>query len=112
VGLLDFARKGTGVVTMVSVLRERRDLRRKVLLHPALIEHEGGGGPVRCHVSNESKQSAQITTAVVDAQQIPDNFTLYSGADRVGRQCEVLWRGRHVIGVKFLTETNSLAASE
>jgi hypothetical protein len=76
-----------------------------------LIEHEGGGGPVRCHVSKESEQSAQIT-AVVDAPQIPDKFTLYSAADRVGRQCEVLWRGRHVIGVKSLTETNSLAASE
>jgi hypothetical protein len=97
---------------MDSVLQERRGLRRKALLHPALIEHEGGGGPVRCHVSNESARGAQITTAVVDAAQIPDKFTLYFGADRVGRQCEVLWRGRHVIGVKFLTETNSLAASE
>jgi hypothetical protein len=97
---------------MVSVLRERPDQRSKPLLYPALIEHEGGGGPVRCHVSKESEQSAQITTAVVDALQIPDKFTLYSGADRVCRQCEILWRGRHVIGVKFLTETNSLAANE
>ena len=96
---------------MASILRERGDQRRKPLIYPAWIEQEGNSGPLRCHVSNESEQSAQITT-VADTPQITDKFTLYFGAGRVGRQCEVLWRGRHVIGAKFLTQTKSLDAGE
>src|SRR5713226_3369014 len=75
---------------------------------PAGSNRSSHGGD---EVSNESEQSAQITT-VADAPQITDKFTLYFGAGRVGRQCEVLWRGRHVIGAKFLTQTKSLDAGE
>jgi hypothetical protein len=97
---------------MALVFQKRRDRRRKPLIYPALIEQEGGGRPIRCHVCSESEQGAQITTAVEDAPRIPDKFILNFGAGRAGRQCEVLWRGRHVIGVKFLAETKDQATSK
>jgi hypothetical protein len=95
---------------MVSTLRERGE-RRKPLIYPAWIEQEGNSGPLRCFVSNESEQSAQITT-VADAPQTADKFTLCFGASRAGRQCEILWRGRHLVGVKFLTQTKRLESGE
>ena len=55
--------------------------------------------PVPCTISDISATGARLTTDHID--MLPDKFDLALNAD-IMRKCEVVWRRKNQVGVKFL----------
>jgi hypothetical protein len=55
--------------------------------------------PVPCTISDVSATGARLTTDHMD--MLPDEFDLALNAD-IMRKCQVVWRRKNQVGVKFL----------
>ena len=71
---------------------------RRQILKSGLIAFNRAGG-ISCTVRNLSDRGANLE--VESPVGIPDDFTLSIEADHVLRQCRVIWRTNHRIGVRF-----------
>jgi hypothetical protein len=74
---------------------------RKSLRQPGWITFEGGFATRQCIVEDLSATGAKVTTE--DRIVLPASFRLAFARDaRTGRNCAVVWRRGHMVGVKFV----------
>lgn len=65
--------------------------------------------PVPCTISDVSATGARLTTEFMDL--LPDRFDLALNAD-IMRKCQVVWRRKNQVGVKFLPHVGRGRAAE
>lgn len=75
---------------------KRISLRRRVLKAGTM---EFGGGAIDCKVRNLSETGAALE--VESPIGIPEQFRLVISSDSFSRQCTVIWRKEHRIGIVF-----------
>lgn len=80
----------------MSAIRVRS--RRHVASHVAVIAHEGL--TMECVVADVSTGGARLTLRGSEA--VPQRFELKVAGTEVVRRCDVVWRHRNEIGVRFL----------
>ena len=84
---------------MAADIKERDP--RKSLRQPGWITFEGGFATRQCIVGDLSATGAKVTTD--EPVMLPASFRLAFARDaRTGRNCEVVWRPRQTVGVKFV----------
>lgn len=80
-----------------AVDEHRTQLRHRVLKAGMIVFNRAGG--IECTVRNLSETGACLI--VESPVGIPPSFELVIERDHLARQCEVVWRTEHRIGVKF-----------
>jgi hypothetical protein len=92
------ARAGERAEVMAS---EKRKSKRRQIGQRAWIDLGLGSRVFQCLVKDMSDTGARLAFAVPG--QPPDEFVLQFAPDgSVGRRCQVVWRSRMEVGVKFL----------
>jgi hypothetical protein len=79
---------------------DRRITHRRRLLQAGKIEFNGAG-TIDATVKNLSTTGAMLQ--VESVLGIPNEFTLFVEADKLKRQCQIIWRQPTKIGVRFVT---------
>ena len=82
---------------LATAMEERRRGPRADVDEPAYISSHGSS--TRCRVVNISAEGAAID--VPDPMFVPTRFQLMTEADRVIRDCRVVWTKQNRIGVIF-----------
>ena len=80
----------------------RRLFFRRSINEPAWIERTPSNILERCKLVNVSEIGARLT--ISDVYDLPDNFALHLiRGSKPSRQCRVIWRRDHEVGVEFLS---------
>jgi hypothetical protein len=77
---------------------ERRQSRRRKALKSALVVFKNGYCDIKCRILDFSESGALLQPA--DVVQVPNQFLLKPSM-APSRECEVVWRGRTTIGVRY-----------
>jgi PilZ domain len=77
----------------------------------AQVLFEGGEQSIGCVVHDISNGGARLSFATPLAV-LPRTFTLVLFKDSVQRDCELVWSGRGVVGIKFISEWFGTKSSE
>ncbi|MFM9941621.1 MAG: PilZ domain-containing protein [Hyphomicrobiaceae bacterium] len=80
--------------------RERRQDDRRKSVRAAISRFEGARSPIQCVLLDISLGGARLY--VHDTSEVPDQFQLHVESEALTRQCEVVWRQTHELGVKFI----------
>jgi hypothetical protein len=81
----------------------RRRFFRRALNQPAWIERASNNLLERCTLVNLCEIGARLT--ISDVYDLPEKFALHlTRASAPGRQCRVIWRHNHEVGVEFLSK--------
>jgi hypothetical protein len=80
------------------LLSERRQSRRRKALKSALVVFKNGYCDIKCQILDFSEGGALLKPA--DIVQVPNQFLLKPSTGP-SRECEVVWRGRTTIGVRY-----------
>jgi hypothetical protein len=88
---------------------KRKNLRRSIT-YPAFLDF-GDGSPAReCTLCDASQEGAQLMVA--DPKSLPEQFILALSSDGAARRhCRVVWRTEAQVGVVFLKNNKSQAAT-
>jgi PilZ domain len=90
-------------------MSERRKAPRlKALKGAHILMLDQFGRTVECVVRNISAGGALL--ALRTLRGVPDKFQLMFDADRVVRQCRVVWRDHTKLGVAFVAQPGSIRA--
>src|SRR5215203_1449734 len=82
---------------------DNRKAARKPLHYPVAIEMGEGEATQLCMLSDASDTGARLTLEYPDA--VLESFTMRLSQDgRIKRQCHVVWRSEHQIGLEFIKE--------
>jgi PilZ domain len=85
---------------------ERRHSVRERVQFQALIDIGGGSHPLNCTVMDVSEGGARIK--VSSPAKLPNDFWLVITKDRMKRrQCQIVWRSKSQIGVKYLGDVHT-----
>jgi hypothetical protein len=83
----------------------RRRFFRRALNQPAWIERASNNLLERCTLVNLCEIGARLT--ISDVYDLPEKFALHlTRASAPGRQCRVIWRHNHEVGVEFLSQVS------
>lgn len=93
------------VLLLMSMFQERRRSPRESVQQAAYISYMGSS--TRCTIANLSAEGAAIE--VPDASHVPIRFQLMTEADRVVRNCCVVWIKRNTLGIQFESVHQSTA---
>ncbi len=83
---------------ITSSVPDRRATRRRTLKQ-ATIAYGGRHLTIECVVRDLSATGARLV--VEHAASVPDTFELLIELDGLEAQCEVIWRNRTTVGVRF-----------
>jgi hypothetical protein len=96
---------------MLARSRESRRSTRRWMRRDAQVIFEGHEQFIGCVVHDISNGGARLSfTAPLAA--FPRTFTLVLFKDSVQRDCELVWSGRGVVGVKFISQWFGTKSSE
>jgi hypothetical protein len=88
---------------MKDFLFSRRLFFRRTVNEPAWIERATGSILERCTLVNVSEVGARLT--ISDVYDLPEKFALHlTRQSKAGKQCRVIWRRDHEVGVEFLSD--------
>ena len=88
---------------MLARSRESRKSVRRWMRRDAQVVFEGQEQLIGCVVHDISNGGARLSFTAPLAV-IPRTFTLVLFKDSVQRDCELVWRVRRVVGVKFISQ--------
>ena len=88
---------------MLARTRENRRNVRRRMRRDAQVIFEGHEQSIGCVVHNISNGGARLSFTAPLAV-LPRTFTLVLLKDSVQRDCELVWSGRGIVGVKFISE--------
>ena len=79
---------------------QRRQDARKATVRAATTRFDGPSSPIQCVVLDISRGGARLHVHI--QSELPDQFILHIEADNSTRQCEVVWRSKDELGVRFV----------
>lgn len=88
---------------------EHRKGRRKRALKGAYISYNDRHFTIPCMVRDVSELGARLR--IDDRSIAPDTFILHIELDSVEVDCEVVWRSKNEVGIKFVSEIKSVKPS-
>ncbi len=80
---------------------DRRSAPRKRVVRAAIVAQDSDT-PIPCILLDLSDNGARLHLHV--ASEAPDRFWLSVEAENILRQCDVMWRREHEIGIKFVSQ--------
>src|SRR5580704_3815895 len=96
---------------MLARSRESRKSTRRWMRRKAQVIFEGQQQCVGCVVHDISNGGARLGF-MGPLPNLPRTFTLVLFKDSVQRDCELVWSGRGVVGVKFVSQWFGTKSSE
>jgi hypothetical protein len=96
---------------MLARSRESRKSVRRWMRRDAQVRFEGHEQLISCVVHDISNGGARLSFTAPLAV-LPRTFTLVLFKDSVQRDCELVWSGRGVVGIKFISEWFGIKSSE
>jgi PilZ domain len=101
---------GVGADDMIpSGASEHRVVRRKRSLKGAYISYNDRHFTIPCAVRDISGLGARLK--VSERSIAPDTFILHIELDSTEMDCEVVWRSKDEVGVKFVSDVRSVKVS-
>jgi hypothetical protein len=84
-------------------MRDHRKATRKALHYPVAIEMGEGESARICMLSDVSDTGARLT--LESPESVPDDFMMRLSHDgKTTRECHVVWRSGHQLGIQFKKE--------
>jgi|HubBroStandDraft_6_1064221.scaffolds.fasta_scaffold15454_4 hypothetical protein len=96
---------------MLARTRESRKSARRWMRRDAQVIFEGHEQHIGCVVHDISNGGARLSFTAPLAV-LPRTFTLVLFKDSVQRECELVWRDRRVVGIKFISQWFGNKSSE
>lgn len=91
---------------------DARRHKRKPFDYPAVLDFRDGQEPRPCHIADISNDGARLRLFNVP-RTIPKFLTLvFSPSGHPRRDCKIVWRSTHEIGVKFVVSRPEARATE